>query len=374
MNCVSHKDTVLVVDDHEPLLQAVCEILEQEGYTVSLARDGLEALRVMENERPDLIVADIMMPCMDGYAFYEAVRARPEWTPIPFIFLTARAGQEDVLKGMELGAEDYQTKPFDPRELLVVVRSRLKRAQAIQQAQGIELDQLKGQIVTALNHELRTPVHYVRGYAELALQHVATLDPEELQEFLLGIKRGADRLTRLVEDFLLLVQLDAGWVADQFEMLAKAHGDLDDVLRHVVLAHEERATGAGVELEVRAEATLPAVRLCKPLFGNALDRLVDNGIKFSSGAGKRVTVSARAVNGTVEIAVQDEGVGIPADQIPHLFERFRQIDRARMEQQGLGLGLAIARELIQLHGGDILVQSEPKKGSVFTIRLPAAGG
>jgi DNA-binding response OmpR family regulator len=119
------KQRILVVDDREALLAAIQDILEIEGYTILTATDGMKALKVMEETRPDLIVADILMPQMDGYAFYEAVRARQDWGSIPFIFLTAKAEREDVSKGIDLGAEEYITKPFDPQELLLAVRARL---------------------------------------------------------------------------------------------------------------------------------------------------------------------------------------------------------------------------------------------------------
>ncbi len=364
---------ILVVEDHKPLLMAIQCILEEEGYTVLTATDGLEALQVMERVCPDVIVADIMMPRMDGYALYEAVRARPEWVPIPFIFLTARAEKEDVLKGKELGAEDYIVKPLDPQELLVAIRARLRRARILRESMEAEFDQLKQQIVTALSHELRTPLTHVQAYTELALEDIPSLSPDALQDFLLRIKRGADRLTRLVEDLLLLIRLDAGRVASEFRLLARVHRNLGAILTRTVQQYEKEAAACGVTLETSLEPDLPPVRLCEPFFMDALGRLLDNGIKFSRGEGKRVTVSARAADGWVEVAVSDQGVGIPADEIPHLFERFRQIGREKMEQQGVGLGLAIAKDLIRLHDGEITVESKPGVGSTFTIRLPVAG-
>ena len=122
------KQRILVVDDRETLLTAVQDILEIEGYIALTATNGVKALQVMEEIRPDLIVADILMPQMNGYALYEAVRARPEWASIPFIFLTAKAEREDVSKGKDLGVEDYIIKPFEPQELLRVVRARLEHS------------------------------------------------------------------------------------------------------------------------------------------------------------------------------------------------------------------------------------------------------
>ena len=365
---------ILAVEDHAQLLTAIRGILSGEGYTVITAVDGEEALELMEENTPDLVLADIMMPRMDGYALYEAIRSRPEWVSIPFVFLTAKTAKEDILKGKGMGAEDYLTKPFAPEELIVAVRSRLKRARAVREAMGAEFDQLKQQIVTVLGHELRTPLTYVTGYTQLALEDVSSQSPEELQDFLLGIKRGADRLNWLMEDLLLLIRLDSGQGEEDFRVLAHVHRELGAIVERTAARYLTQAVDAGVSLETAMAREVPPVVLCEPLFVDAVGRLVDNGIKFSRGERKRVTVSSRAAaDGWVEVVVSDEGVGIPSEEIPHLFERFRQIDREKMEQQGVGLGLAIAQELIGLHGGEITVESTPGEGSTFTIRLPVAG-
>jgi signal transduction histidine kinase len=363
---------VLVVEDHEPLLEAIRDILESDHYTVMVATDGVEALQMMEKARPDLIIADIMMPRMDGYAFYEAVRGRSEWVTIPFMFLTAKAGKDDVLKGKILGAEDYITKPFEPNELLVAVRARLNRAHAIREATAAEFDHLKQQIVTILSHELRTPLTYIHGYTSLALDDVRSLTPDALQEFLEAIKRGADRLTKLVEDLLLLIRLDTDQTVVEFRLLAHEHSDLNEIVEREARQYENQAAACGLTLEIRVAPALRPVQLCEPLFVDALDRLLDNAIKFSRDRGQQILVSTRSADGWSEIAVQDHGMGISAEEIPHLFERFHQINRAKLEQQGVGLGLAIAKELIRLHGGEIAVESELNVGSTFTIRLPAA--
>ncbi len=123
-------DRILVVEDYEPLLVGIQDILETEGYTVFTATDGRKALQMMEQACPGLIVADIMMPAMDGYALFEAVRAKPEWTLIPIVFLTSKAEKEDLLRGKKLGVDGYITKPFDPDKLLTMVHTLLTRSRA----------------------------------------------------------------------------------------------------------------------------------------------------------------------------------------------------------------------------------------------------
>ena len=161
----------------------------------------------MQQFAPDLIIADISMPRMNGYRFFEEVRTNPEWVPIPFIFLTAMAEREDRLKGKAMGAEDYLVKPFDTQELVIVVNSRIGRAEALREATETEFDDLKKQIVTLLSHELRTPLTSVYGYTELALEEAADLPPGDFQHFLHGIQKGADRLTHLVEDDALVIRI-----------------------------------------------------------------------------------------------------------------------------------------------------------------------
>ncbi len=365
-------ERILVVEDHKSMSQAIQSILESEGYVVFAATDGVEALEMMEDVRPDLILADIMMPRMDGYTLYEKIRARPEWIPIPFIFLTAKSEREDRLRGKKLGAEDYVTKPFDAEELIVIVRSRLGRARAIQEATEASFEQLKQHIVTVLGHELRTPLTYVTGYTDLALEDVSSLSPGEVEDFLYGIKAGADRLNRLVEDLLLLVQIDSGRAREEFEGLASQDRNLAEVVRRAAGQFASQARRQGISLEIEVAPGLPPVELCEHFFVDALGRLLENAVKFSREEASRVEIRASAGDEWVSIAVSDDGVGIPLDQQEHLFDRFRQLNRGQLEQQGVGLGLAIAQELIHLHGGKITVESTPGEGSTFTILLPRA--
>ena len=363
---------ILVVEDHEALLNAVRDILESEGYSVSTAGDGMEALDEMAQCQPDLIVADIMMPRMDGYTFYKEVRKRPEWTPIPFIFLTAKAEREDILRGKGLGAEEYITKPFDPEELVVSVNARLGRAHDIRQATRAQFDELKRQIVTILGHELRTPLTYIQGYTELALEDAYGLSPNELETFLMGIQKGADRLNALVEDLLLLVRIDTGRAEEEFEATAFLHPELTSLIAQTSRKHADQAREKGVTLHVELPDSLPPVFLCEPFFVDALGRVIENGIKFADRKDGQVIVRAREAEDTVRIDVIDNGIGVAEEKIAHLFERFQQIDREQMEQQGVGLGLPIAQELIGLHDGEIEVESELGHGSRFTILLPIA--
>lgn len=363
---------ILVVEDHDLLLLAIRDILEVEGYAVKTATDGIDALETMEVYKPDLIVADISMPRMDGYKFFETVRENPEWLPIPFIFLTARAEREDRLKGKAMGAEDYITKPFDPQELVVAVSSRLGRAQAIRQVTEMEFDDLKQQIITLLSHELRTPLTSVYGYTELALDEASKMPPGDFQQFLMGVKKGADRLTRLVEDLLMVVRLDTGQLDREFRLLGKVYNNIGDLVTRAVKLLSMQALAQGIELKITVEPDLPLVRVYEPFLTDALSRLMDNAIKFSRKKGKTIVVDVSLKEERIEISITDFGVGLSQDDLKVLFESFRQINRDKMEQQGTGLGLVIAEALVSSLQGSISVESVLGEGSTFAVSLPVA--
>jgi len=371
---VEKQHTILLAEDHWALQQAVKDLLTAEGYRVLAATDGAEALDLMRETRPDLIIADVMMPRMDGYELYEKVRENSEWVSIPFIFLTAKAEPEDIIKGKGLGAEDYITKPFNPDELLIVVKARLERAEAIQEAAEAEFDRLRRQIVNVLSHELRTPLTYIRGYTDLALEDIHGLSPEALQDFLLGIQRGTQRLSRLVEDLLLMVQIESGRLKEELKANCHVVEDPTPLIHKAMSQYEARAHQQQSALILRAEPPYTPVAVCDVYFLDALGRLLDNALKFSNGSQQPVVITVESKPNWLEIAVTDYGIGIPAAEIPNLFQKFRQIERERHEQQGVGIGLYLARQLILLHGGDIEVESQPGEGSTFTVRLPAAAG
>ncbi len=366
------RQTILIVEDHKPLRTALRAVLEAEGYRVHPVSNGSEALESMGDQQPDLIVSDVLMPKMDGYDFYRAVRARQEWVSIPFIFLTVKASHDDVLKGKALGADDYLIKPLDPEELLVTIEAQLGRADAVHAAVATEFEELKEELVTVLGHELRTPLTYIRCYTDLALESTSS-QGEDAEVYWSGVQQGADRLARLAEDVALLAQLGTDQALENLRTKMVVCRDLGDMLDIVVRQHEKLAEEQGIALRAEVSQDLPAVRLHVPFFVDALSRLVNNAIKFSDGEGKRVIVRGRRAGAAVEVAVVDEGVGIPLEEIDHLFERFHQIGREEMEQQGLGLGLTIAQRLIEMHDGEITVESTPGEGSTFVIRLPLAG-
>jgi DNA-binding response OmpR family regulator len=192
---MSEQGTVLVVDDEQVILESVRDVLQLAGYRVITAEDGLEALRILDTQTPDLILADIMMPRMSGYQLYHRIRRTPEWLWIPFIFLSARAEREDIRFGKELGAEDYLTKPIDAEELIAAVSGRLERFRQLEQsgavrkpkerrggvyrASELEID-LSKRMVTVSGQEVRLSPTELHVLEQLTLAGGAVVAYEDL--------------------------------------------------------------------------------------------------------------------------------------------------------------------------------------------------
>lgn len=364
-------ETILVLDDNCDLVTNIELILEMEGYQVLSACSGSEALALLEQTRPDLIISDIMMPGMDGYEFYQRVRRDPELLTVPFIFLSAKGEREDVRFGKRLGVDEYLTKPLEPEDLLIAVEAKLRRLKEIKAGSRQEVERLKDIILRVLSHEIRTPLTVIKAAVELLVKSKIHLYDEEEQDLLSLASKGGERLEALVTDVLTVVNIEAGEAKNLLEA-EKQEVDLSLCIENAVAGCEGEAASRGVTIRVDVPKGLPAVTGHPGQLTDVLKKLLDNALKFSPQTGGQVRIRARDEDGWVKISVKDKGIGIPTAEIPRIFELFYQVDRHKYEQQGIGVGLAIARELVEMHGGSIEVESEVGKGSTFTVVLPGS--
>lgn len=368
------KHHILVVEDDDSLRGVVQEILELEDYVTHPAKNGQEALEMLDWLRADLIVSDIMMPIMNGYEFYRQIRSRPDWLHVPFIFLTAKGSRQDVLVGKQLGADDYLTKPFSADELLVAVSSKLAIAQRWRQVHQREITVIKRNILHSLSHEFRTPLTYISAYTEMLAESGGQLSQEDFQEFCQAILAGSERLRSLVEDFLFLIELETGEARLAYETRRTVISDLSPILHMVIARYEEQAQKKGLTLRVHLADGLPPVLADGEYLADTFGRLVENAIKFSPQGAGPIGVDVDTAGDMLRVAISDHGVGIPPESVDTVFQALHQVDRDRMEQQGTGSGLAIARAVLALHGGEIKVESKPGVGTTFTVLLPAGNG
>ena len=379
---MSSKETILIVEDDLHLMEGIREILEIHGYEVWTAPDGQAALELLEQRKklPDLILSDIMMPRLDGYQLFQAVRANPEWVKIPFIFLTAKGERDDVMLGKGMGSDDYIVKPFEAQELLTVIEAKLRRIREVGQYFEDRVAEIKRKVLTIINHEMRTPLTYVVAYSDMLNRDYTDLlerDPDELplsdmRTFLHGINAGANRLRRLVENFILLAELETGEAQETFSWRKERFSNYNALLHVVANQYRDQAREKQAALDVYIEEDLPPIVADSEYLTTAIECLVDNAVKFTERAETRITLRAYQEDGMICFSVTDQGRGIPEEELERIFKSFYQIDREVYEDQGAGAGLAIVKGVVRLHNGRVSVESVLGEGSTFTICIPLA--
>jgi signal transduction histidine kinase len=361
---------ILVIDDDEGLRETVVAVLEMAGYEVVAAEDGEAGMIRASETAPDLVLCDIEMPKKDGFEVLAMFRENASTAHTPFIFLTGKGERELMRRGMDLGADDFITKPFSAEELLSAVTSKLRKHAKQEEAVKRKLDELRLSISSSVPHELKTPLTAILGSGELLLSQGSSLRPEETEELARAIVQSAQRLHQTLEKF---------WTYTQLLMLA-AEEDLRKQLHHGRIQNVDRLVSALADSAAREHHRTQDLRLSlKPAdvmmsghhFSQMLQQVLDNAFKFSTGgAAVEVTMEEDGEHRQTVLQIHDEGRGMKPDQIKRL-EGFVQFGRNIHEQQGLGLGLAIAHKLASLYGGNLLVESRPNQGTTVTIRLPA---
>ncbi|HEX6900632.1 MAG TPA: ATP-binding protein [Thermoanaerobaculia bacterium] len=349
---------ILLADDNSDMRSYILRLLSQENEVTAVA-DGLTALRIARRDRPDLILTDVMMPGLDGFGLLRELRADPDTRGLPIIMLSARAGEESRVEGMEAGADDYLVKPFSARELLARVGAHLQMARMRREA-----DRRKDEFLATLAHELRNPLAPIRNMLEVMKR--AAGNGVLMDQARATMERQVGHMVRLIDDLLDVSRISRGKVE-----LKRERVELASVVYQAVEAARPLAQRARHELNV----TLPPepiylnadpVRLAQ-VFGN----LLNNACNYSEPGGK-VWLTAERRGGDAIVKVKDTGVGIPPDQLEGIFEMFAQVDRSlERSRGGLGIGLTLVKRLVEMHEGTVTAYSEgPGQGSELTVRLP----
>lgn len=400
--------SILLVDDHAENLLALEAILEDLGYQLVRAHSGREALRQLLNREFALVLLDAAMPEMDGYETAALIRAREKTRETPIIFLTANYTSESHMsRGYAVGAVDYLLKPYAPEVLRskvnafveIYTKQRLlkEEAHALREARDTleerirertaqlahanrdlavmlerekmargaaeSINRLKDQFLATLSHELRTPMNAILGWAHMLDSR--TMSGEKVARAATIIKSNAKAQVQLIEELLDVSRMIGGRIALTLEPV-----DVCSIVDAVVESARPDAEAKGLRLKA-VVPPLPPLIADKGRLRQIVWNILSNAVKFTPEGGE-IRVELHGGDGEMHFVVADTGVGIDADFLPHVFERFAQADSSSTRSHGgLGLGMAIVHHLVDLHGGAVQADSPgPNQGATFTVRLP----
>jgi signal transduction histidine kinase len=375
--------SVLIVEDEEAVAFTLREILAQEGYTVQDVSNTAEALARVEQERFDVALLDLRVGEDSGLTVLSRLKELSPGTVA--LILTGYGSLETAIEAMRHGAFDYLLKPCDVQELKAAIARGLEQrhaagldtgpaspedaaaARAELQDAVEQATRARDAFLTVAGHELKTPLSAVIGWAQYVQRQLARGSADEAVEKLDVVVDQARRVSRLVEAFLEVVRIQHGGLdlprepLDLRYLTEQAVRDVGKRYPH----HQFKVERPDNEIDVRGDV---------PRLNQALGHLLENAAKFSPGGGE-VAVCLTQGDGEARLAIRDPGIGIPSDELPHLFERFYQIDSDVMTRRfgGIGVGLYLARALVEAHGGRVWAESAgPQLGSTFTIALPLA--
>ena len=331
--------TLFLIEDNAPLRENTKMLLELSGYEVSDFDSGPPALEKLGEVVPDLVLCDIILPGLTGYDILSRVRQMPAGGEVPFIFLSALAEREQVRAGMNLGADDYVTKPFTSDGLLAAIKSRLERSEKRLAAAALDLACYQARKLEYLPHEIRTPLSAIIGGIGLLRGDEKNLGSGN-KEVLDLMEESVDRLERTALNYILYLSLSAG--QDPFQSTVPVEAGM---LIASVATRVAQEAGREDDLILR---TVETPTHC----GNCLDRIasevVSNAFKFSP-PGSKVEVQMSKAGTRLTLSCRDHGCGMTEEEIAAIGP-FKQFHRDKREQQGLGLGLAICKAQIKCSG------------------------
>ena len=364
---------ILLADDNADMRDYVSRLLA-DRYEIVTVADGLSAWNAVQELDPDLVLSDVMMPVLDGFELLRRIRANTATREIPVVLLSAKAGEESRIEGLEATADDYIVKPFSARELLATVDSHLKTVTIRRESQHERLrlidqlrdqDQRKDEFLATLAHELRNPLAPIRNALELI--RLANSNPATLEKATTIMHRQLDHMVRLVDDLL-----DVSRISRNRLELRKEQVELASIVRSAVETSRPVLDAAENELHVELPSE-PILLDADPVrLAQVFSNLLNNAAKYSKPGG-RISLVATQTGNEVILRLTDTGIGIEPGKLSQIFGMFVQLDASEPQvQSGLGVGLTLVQRLVEMHGGSVEARSEGAgKGSQFVVRLPA---
>jgi two-component system, sensor histidine kinase and response regulator len=361
---------ILAVDDDRINLRIIGGILRHEGYEIAEAASGEQALEVYAEFHPNLVLLDVMMPGIDGFATCRTLKTTYGDKCAPVIFVTAKSEADDVVMGFEAGGVDYLTKPFRPKEVVARIRTHLSNQQLVEQ-QKLLVEQLskanaaKDRFLGMCAHDLRNPLSSIRGLAELMVEDAIGPLSTEQREIVQTIHGASQSMLQLVNELLDVATIEAGHLK-----LAKEPTSVVEIVERSVHLSNIEAAKKNTRIELVRNGPDPMVDVDRNKIRQVVDNLISNAVKYSP-RGSVITVLIHSDDSGAGFAVRDSGPGIPESERHKLFKDYGRLSSVPTGgEKSTGLGLAISRKIVEAHNGTIGVENIPGRGAEFVVRLP----
>ena len=352
------KPRILIVDDDKQSRMLLSIRMETDGYETDCAGDGVEALEKLAGPLPDLILLDLIMPRMNGYQLLKELKDKERTRYIPVLMITGMANTDEKIRGLELGAEDFITKPYNMFEVSARIKSFLRNRGLQSRLRETEKMAAFGEIVDGIAHELRNPLAAIGGLARrLSSGRVEKGREEEYAKKILASVERIESMVQRISDFKeVLVQ-------------ERAHGELNDVLRSALEEVKPGLGKAGIELTVEFAEEMPFLDMDAASLKIAFKNILQNSIEAIDGEGWiKVRTLLKKDEGVMALTISDSGRGMDDAFIEKVFDPFQS-----SKMSGAGLGLTISSRVVHDHGGAIDIKSKVGKGTVFTLEFPIDG-
>ena len=359
---------VLVIEDEKAIRESIIDTLEFNDYEVFDYNNGKAGVEGAIKIKPDLILCDVMMPELDGYSVLLELSQIPETARIPFIFLSAKVTKEDVRKGMSLGADDYLTKPFTASDLMDAVQSRFERHARLEKYNLQHMEHMRQYINLTLPHELRTPLTGALTHMDLAAYYTEMGNIEKATDVLARGRKALKRLADLIEKFVAHSQLSL--ISNNSDVLDQIgqYSDMINIDEHIIGIMEEWALQYARLDDLKLQLESAHVNIFHDHVTRLFSVLADNAFKFSS-EGSPVYITGTVQDNLYEVVISDQGRGMSEEQIMNIGLN-KQFEREKYEQQGVGLGLLIAHQIVEIYDGSLHIESILGEKTTITVRLP----
>lgn len=356
---------ILVIEDEDLIRESLEDLLLVEGFEVITAENGERGVNLASQRHPDLILCDVMMPILNGYEVLEQLRQDKTLNNVPFLFLTAMIDRHSIRRGMALGADDYLEKPCTKDELLEAISVRLGKQKAVEQRFEEKMEALRTSITLSLPHELQTPLSGIMGLSELMMLQNEELLPSEIYEYADGIHQSANRLHRLIQNYLLYSRL----IVMRSQGITRFNSPYPCNSQMIISNLSQRKAKSCDRLDdLNLDLVEFDLAMSSEYLTKIAEELIDNAFKYSPKNSKIVLSSQFADNVWI-FNIHDRGRGMSDQQIADI-GAFMQFERQFYEQQGMGLGLSLAKILVEFYGGNIDIQSQENLGTNLCISIP----